>query len=309
MTCSSQMFFLIDDNYISMAKKNKRNVISFFNSHLISVVSISLVLYLLGLIFIMGFLGNDLSQLVKENIAVSVILTEELTDKDIRKMRDEFERLPYVKSTEYISKEQASLEMQRELGEDPEKFLGFNPFNASIEVKLKSDYVHPDSLMMINKNLLLNQGISKIQYQQDLLQVLNQNLRHIGVILFLLLIILMVISFVLINNTVRLLIYSKRFIIYTMRLVGATSGFIRRPFLWNNFISGCIAAFIAIFMLVGSLYYVQLSIPGIEEILQREKLMVVYGIVIVAGIMLSMVAAYFAVSKYLRMARGKLYYV
>ena len=293
-----------------MAKKNKKNAISFFNSHLISVVSISLVLYLLGLIFIMGLIGNELSQYVKENMAVSVILTEELTDRDIRRMRDDFERMPYVKSTEYISKEQVLLEMQRELGENPEKFLGYNPFNASIEVKLKSDYAHPDSLVIIKKNLLMNRGISNIQYQQDMLQELNQNLRSIGIVLSLLFVVLLVISFVLINNTVRLLIYSKRFIIYTMRLVGATPGFILRPFLGHNFITGCIAGFLAIFMLSGSLYYVkQQGIPGFEDMLPLESLIFVYGIVFVAGILLSLVAAYFAVGKYLRMARGKLYYV
>lgn len=292
-----------------MAVNNKRNTISFFNSHLISVVSISLVLFLLGLILMMGFLGNELSHYVKENITVSVILTEDLSDIKIRKMRDDLESQPYVKSTEYISKEQASLEMQRELGENPETFLGFNPFHASIEVKLKSEYTHPDSLPIIEKRLASEASVSDVQYRRDMIQMVNQNIRRVGVVLFVLFVVLIVISFVLINNTVRLLIYSKRFLIYTMRLVGATPGFIRRPFIRHNIFSGLIAGLIAILMLTGLLYYVRHEFMGIEEVLGRDTLWFIYGIVLIAGIFLSVVAAYFAINRYLRMARGKLYYI
>ena len=292
-----------------MAANNKKNTISFFNSHLISVVSISLVLYLLGIIFVMGLLGNELSHYVKENITVSVVLTEDLSDIDIRKMRDEFESQPYVRSTEYISKEQASLEMQRELGENPETFLGFNPFQASIEVKLKSEYTHPDSLPMIEKRISSRANVSDVQYRQDMMQVVNQNIRRIGFVLLALFAILIVISFVLINNTVRLLIYSKRFIIYTMRLVGATPSFIRRPFIRYNVISGLIAGVLAVAMLMGSLYYVKVELMNMEEVLNPDKMLLIYIIVIASGILLSVIAAYFAVNRYLRMARGRLYYI
>lgn len=292
-----------------MAAKNKRNTISFFNSHLISVVSISLVLFLLGLILIMGFLGNELSYYVKENITVSVILTEDLSDVKIRKIRDDLESQPYVKSTEYISKEQASLEMQRELGEDPETFLGFNPFHASIEVKLKAEYTHPDSLPVIEKRLSSEASVSDVQYRRDMMQVVNQNIRRVGVVLFILFIILIVISFVLINNMVRLLIYSKRFLIYTMHLVGATPAFIRRPFLRHNVFGGLVAGVIAIMMLTGLLYYVKYEFMNVEEILSRDILWIIYGVVLAFGVFLSVIAAYFAVNRYLRMARGKLYYI
>ncbi|MDR1225046.1 MAG: permease-like cell division protein FtsX [Tannerella sp.] len=292
-----------------MAVNNKRNTISFFNSHLISVVSISLVLFLLGLILIMGFLGNELSHYVKENITVSVILAEDISDIKIRKIRDDLEKQPYVKSTEYISKEQASLEMQRELGENPETFLGFNPFHASIEVKLKSEYTHPDSLPVIEKRLSSEASVSDVQYRRDMIQMVNQNIRRVGVVLVILFIVLIVISFVLINNTVRLLIYSKRFLIYAMGLVGATPAFIRRPFIRHNILSGLIAGVIAIIMLAGSLYYVRHEFLGLEEVLGRNSLWLIYGIVLVTGILLSVLAAYFAVNRYLNMARGKLYYI
>ena len=200
-----------------MATKNKKNTISFFNSHLISVISISFVLFLMGLILIMGFLGNELSRYVKENILLSVVLVEDLADENIRTIRNELEKQPYVKSTEYISKEQALLEMQRELGENPEVFLGFNPFRASIEVRLKSEYTHPDSLPLIEKRISSQASVSDVQYQRDMIQSVNQNIRRVGMILLALLVVLISISFVLINNTIRLQIYSKRFLIYTMR--------------------------------------------------------------------------------------------
>ena len=292
-----------------MATNNKKNTISFFNSHLISVVSISLVLYLLGIIFIMGLLGNELSHYVKENITVSVVLAEDMSDIQIRKMRDDLESKPYVKSTEYISKEQASLEMQRELGENPETFLGFNPFHASIEVRLKSEYTHPDSLPVIEKRISSEASVTDVQYRQDMIQMVNQNIRRISIVLFGLFLVLIVISFVLINNTVRLLIYSKRFIIYTMRLVGATPSFIRRPFIRYNVLSGIIAGILAIAMLMGSLYYVKVEFVDLDGLLNPDKMLLVYIIVLAAGIFLSVIAAYFAVNRYLRMARGKLYYV
>ena len=292
-----------------MASNKRKNTISFFNSHLISVVSISLVLFLLGLILIIGLLGNELSRYVKENITVSVILSEDLTDVTIRKMRDDFERMPYVKSTEYISKEQASLEMQRELGENPETFLGFNPFNAIIEVRLNSEYTHPDSLPVIEKRLSAQANVTDVQYRKDMIQMVNQNIRRISVVLLILFAVLIVISFVLINNTVMLLIYSKRFLIYTMRLVGATPSFIRRPFIGYNIFSGFIAGILAVLMLVGSLYYVKIEFMNIEEILSTDSMMYIYGIILVSGILLSVVATYFAVNRYLKMSRGRLYYV
>ncbi len=292
-----------------MAARNKKNTISFFNSHLISVVSISLVLFLLGLILIMGFLGNELSHYVKENITMSVVLTEDLSDVRIRKIRDELEKQPYVKSTEYISKEQASLEMQRELGENPEAFLGFNPFHASIEVKLKSEYTHPDSLPLIEKRISSQASVSDVQYRKDMMQMVNQNIRRIGFVLLILFAVLIVISFVLINNTVRLLIYSKRFLIYTMRLVGATPTFIRRPFIRYNIVSGLIAGILAVIMLMGALYYVRVEFMSMEDLLDPDTLFLIYGIVLASGIILSVIAAYFAVNRYLRMAHGKLYYI
>ena len=292
-----------------MATRKVKNTISFFNSHLISVISISLVLYLLGLILIIGFLGNELSHYVKENIAISVVLAEDLPEEALFALQDELAHQPFVKSTEFISKEQALQEMEQELGENPETFLGFNPFRASIEVKLKSDYTHPDSLLMIEKRLSSQASITDVQYRKDMMQAVNQNIRRIGLVLFILLFVLIAISFVLINNTVRLLIYSKRFIIYSMRLVGATSSFIRKPFIRHNIINGLISGILAIILLVGSLYYIKVEFMNIADILNFETLFLIYAIVLIAGIILSVIAAYFAVNRYLRMSHRKMFYV
>jgi cell division transport system permease protein len=162
-----------------MVTNRKKNTITFFNSHLVSVVSIALILFLLGLILVFAFLGTELSQYVKENITMSVILNEDLSDIKIRDIRNELEKQPYVKSTQYISKEQAAIEMQHELGENPETFLGFNPFRASIEVKLKSAHTHPDSLPIIEKRISKVTSASDVLYRKDMMQVVNNNIRRI----------------------------------------------------------------------------------------------------------------------------------
>ena len=292
-----------------MAVKRKRNTVSFINSHLISVISISLVLFLLGLILIVGFLGNELSRYVKENITMSVVLTEDLPDAKINAIRTELEHQPYVKSVEFISKEQALQEMQQELGENPEFFLGFNPFHASIEVKLNSEYAHPDSLPLIEKRIAAQASVTEVQYRKDMMQTVNQNIRRIGFILILFFLVFIIISFVLINNTVRLLIYSKRFLIYTMRLVGAKSAFIRKPFIRHNMISGFISGLLAIILLIGSLYYVSNEIMNLEDILKTKTMLLIYGIVLASGIFLSIIAAFFAVNKYLRLTHRKLFFI
>jgi len=292
-----------------MASKKVKRTISFYNSHLISVMSISLVLFILGLILVIWFLGNELSRYVKENISISIVLAENLPDEKIRSIQEDLKRQPYVKSADFISKEQALLEMQRELGENPESFLGFNPFRASIEVKLLSDYTHPDSLLMIEKRITTQSGIADIHYGKDIMQMVNLNIRRITTVLLILLVVLIAISFVLINNTVRLLIYSKRFLIYTMRLVGATSAFIRKPFIRNNIIIGLISGIIAIFLLMASLYYVKVEFINPEEILKSDTMLIVYGIVFISGILLSVLASYFSVNRYLRISHRKLYYI
>ena len=191
-----------------------------------------------------------------------------------------------------------------------EDLLGFNPLKASIEVKLKADYAHPDSLQWIEKGL--NKGttaIDEIVYQKDLLKMVNDNIRRIGLILLCLAIVLMIISFALISNTIRLTAYSKRFIIHTMKLVGATPGFIRKPFILSNIVNGIIAAFVAIGMLTGCVYYLMSEIDNFYTLVSIQSLMMVYVIVLLLGITITAISSYFAVNRYIRMDRDDLYYV
>ena len=292
-----------------MAENKKVSSVSFFNSRLTSVISISLVLFLLGLILLIGMLGNKLSVYVKENLSFSIVLKDNQKETEIKKMQKSLDALPFIKSTEYISKEQAAKELEEELGENPETFLGFNPLQASIEVKLHSEYANPDSLQVIEKKIRNYTSVSELLYRKDMMEMVHNIMKRLGLILLTLAVVLMIISFVLISNTIRLLIYSKRFLIHTMKLVGATSGFIRRPFVKYNIVSGIFASILAILMLTGALYYLQNELKGFIQILDMQTLLLVYVTVFALGIVLSVIATIFAVNKYLRMGVDKLYYI
>lgn len=292
-----------------MAENKKVGTVSFFHSRLISVISIALVLFLLGLIFLIGLLGNQLSAYVKENISFSIVLKDNQKDADIKRMQKKLDALPFIKSTEYISKEQAAKELEEELGENPETFLGFNPLQASIEVKLHSKYANPDSLRQIEHQLKSYTSVSDLLYRKDMMEMVHNNMRRVSIVLLALAAVLMAISFVLISNTIRLLIYSKRFLIHTMKLVGATAAFIRRPFIWYNVVSGLFASILAILMLTGALYYLQNEFAGFIRLLDVRTLLLVFAAVVVLGISLSIVATVFAVNKYVRMEGDKLYYI
>ena len=292
-----------------MARTKRINTVSFFHSRLTAVVSIALVLFLLGLIFLMGMLGNKLSVYVKENMSFSIVLKDNVKEVDIQRMQKKLEAQPYIKSTEYISKEMAARELEEELGENPETFLGFNPLQASIEVKLRSQYANPDSLRLIEDQIKQYTSVSELLYRKDMLELVQHNMHKIGFILLGLAAVLMAISCVLISNTIRLLIYSKRFLIHTMQLVGATAGFIRWPFVRYNLISGFIAAILAICMLTGALYYLQSELAGFIQLLDIPTLLIVYGVVLVLGLLISAIATILSVNKYLRMSFDRLYYI
>jgi cell division transport system permease protein len=292
-----------------MAENKRIGIVSFFNSRVTSVISIALVLFLLGLIFLMALLGNQLSDYVKENISFSIILKDEIRESDIKKIQKSLDDLPFIKSTEYISKEQAAEELEAELGENPGTFLGFNPLQASIDVKLYSEYANADSLQIIEKKLKTYTSVSELLYRQDMMQIVNDNIKRVGIVLLTLALMLMAISFVLISNTIRLLIYSKRFLIHTMQLVGATADFIRKPFVNQNIVSGIFASILAILMLIGALYYLQRELAGFVQMLDTGMLLLVFVSVFILGIMLSVVASVLAVNRYLRMKADELYYI
>ena len=280
---------------------------SFFSSRFTSVISIALALYMTGIFFVFGLLSRGLSMYMKENLSFSIILQDDLREADIRRMQEHLDALPFVRSTEYISRADAAEEMKAELGEDPEVFLGFNPFHASIGVTLKSEYANAESLQEIEKKLTEDVRVVELSYRKDIMQTVNENIRRIGLMLALLITLLLLISFVLISNTIRLLIYSQRFLIYTMRLVGATPEFIRRPFIRSAVVNGAVAGLLADALLAATSLYLKSALIGADRILPAGGLVAVFLLLPLLGVALSVGAAYFAVNRYLYMERGRLY--
>lgn len=293
-----------------MSESKSGRHITFFNARLTSTISISLVLFILGIIVLMGILATRLSMYVKENMGFSIVLKENVKESQVKKLQKKLDIAPYVRATQYISKEDALKELEVELGENPKDLLGFNPLQASIEVKLRSDYAHPDSLVWIEKGLRKGTvAINDIVYQKDLIQLVNDNIRRISLMLLGLAVVLMLISFALISNTIRLGAYSKRFIIHTMKLVGATPAFIRKPFIISNIVNGIIGAFIAMALLSGCVYYLLTEFDNLYTLIDISSLLWVFVIVLLLGVVLTAISAWFAVNRYIRMDRDNLYYV
>ena len=292
---------------MSTPKKKKR--FTFLEARITSTLSVSLVLFILGIMAMLGILANNLSVYVRENIGFSIVLKDTATETNVAQLQASLANAEYVKAAQYISKEEALKEVMLELGENPEEIIGVNPMQASIEVRLMADYTHPDSISVIERKLSRHSYIENIYFQKDLIHAVNDNVRTIGLILFALAMVLMIISYVLISNTIRLTAYSKRFIIYTMKLVGATPGFIRRPFILSNILSGIIAAIIAIILLTCCMSYIVSEFDNFYTLIDTRMMLIVYGIVMLLGILLTAISSFFAVNRYIGMKRDDLYYV
>ena len=293
-----------------MKSKSRNNAVSYFDMQFItSSISTTLVLLLLGLVVFFVLTANNLSVYVRENINFSVLISDDMKETDILKLQKRLNNEPFVKETEYISKKQALKEQTEAMGTDPQEFLGYNPFTASIEIKLHSDYANSDSIAKIEKLIKRNTNIQDVLYQKDLIDAVNENIRNISLVLLALAVMLTFISFALINNTIRLAIYSKRFLIHTMKLVGASWGFIRRPFLKRNIWSGVLAAFIADTILMGAAYWLVSYEPELIRVITPEVMLLVSGAVLVFGVVITFLCAYLSINKYLRMKASTLYYV
>ena len=290
--------------------KAKRNSVSYFDMQFItSSISTTLVLLLLGLVvfFVLG--AHNLSVYVKENINFSILISDDMKESDILKLQKKLDKEPFVKETEYISKKQALREQTEAMGTDPQEFLGYNPFTASIEIKLHSDYADSDSIAKIEKKIKRNTNIQEVLYQKDLIDAVNDNIRNISLMLLGLAVILTFISFALINNTIRLTIYSKRFLIHTMKLVGASWSFIRRPFLRRNFWIGVLSAVIADAVLWGAAYWLVSYEPELIRVITPEVMLLVSVAVLVFGVLITWLCALLSINKYLRMKASTLYYI
>ena len=290
--------------------KNKKHSISYFDMQFItSSISTMLVLLLLGLVVFFVLSANNLSVYVKENISFSLLISDDMRESAILKFQKELNGEAFVKETVYISKKQALEEQTEAMGTDPKEFLGYNPFTASIEIKLNSSYANSDSIAKIEKILKKNSNILEVKYPQELMNAVNDNIRRISIVLLALAALLTLISFALINNTIRLAIYSKRFLIHTMKLVGASWGFIRRPFLMRNIWSGLLAGVMADGILMGVAYMLVVYEPELIRIITPEVMMIVSASVLLFGIIITFLCAYFSINKYLRMKASSLYYI
>ncbi len=289
-----------------MAKKAD----SFFNMQFItSSISTTLVLLLLGMVVFFVLSANNLSTYVRENIGLTVLISDDMKEPEALKLQKTINEKAYVKESAYISKEQALKEQTEAMGTDPSEFLGYNPFTASIEIKLNAAYANSDSIAWIEKEILENKKVMEINYPQDLLDSVNRNIQKVSLFLLGLAGLLTLISFALINNTIRLAIYSKRFLIHTMKLVGASWGFIRRPFLLRNMWIGILAGLMADAILIGLAAMLVKYEPQLIDIITPQTMLIVMGAVFVFGLVITSMCAYISINKYLRMKASALYYI
>lgn len=293
-----------------MGSKNRYKSNSVFDMQFItSSISTTLVLLLLGLVVFFVLTAHNLSVYVRENINFSILISDDMKEADILKLQKRLNREPFVKQSEYISKKQALREQTEAMGTDPKEFLGYNPFTASIEIKLHSDYANSDSIAKIEKIIKRNTDIQDVLYRKELIDAVNDNIRNISLVLLALAVVLTFISFALINNTIRLAIYSKRFLIHTMKLVGASWSFIRRPFLRRHVWSGVLAAVLADAILMGAAYWAVTYEQELLRVITPEVMLVVCVSVLVFGVVITWLCAYFSINKYLRMRANALYYI
>ena len=283
---------------------------SFFNMQFItSSISTTLVLLLLGMVVFFVLSANNLSTYVRENIGISVLVSDDMKEPEALKFQKTLNEKSYVKESVYISKEQALKEQTEAMGTDPAEFLGYNPFTASIEIKLNAQYANSDSIAWIEKEILTNKKVMEVSYPQNLIDSVNRNIQKVSLFLLGLAALLTLISFALINNTIRLAIYSKRFLIHTMKLVGASWSFIRRPFLVRNVWIGVLAGIMADAILLGMAYMLVKYEPQLIEIITPNTLLIVMASVFVFGLAITFLCAYISINKYLRMKASALYYI
>jgi cell division transport system permease protein len=277
------------------------------SSYFTSTISITLLLILLGTVGLLLLNTKRLSDYVRENIAFKVILNDNVRDVDIFRIQKTLDAKKYVKETKYITKELAAIELQKELGENFIDFIGHNPLLPSIEVKFLASYANTDSIRRIEKDLKEFTEIKEVYYQKNLVHTVNDNVKKITFFVLVFSSFLLLIAIALINNTIRLAVYSKRFIIRTMQLVGANAGHIRRPFLYRSAIQGVIGALLAIANLTALIYFLQDQMNGIISLTDIRILSALFVIVLILGVLINWVSTYAAVTRYLHIKTDKLY--
>ena len=278
------------------------------NAYLSSVISISLVLLLVGVASMLLVNAKSVSDYFKENMQISVLMKQNVSDEDALEYRELLDGERYIKSTTFVSKEQGRKELAEQLGEDFLDVFETSPIPVSIDVTLEAAYVSSDSLEVVRAEIAESPLVEEVVYQRSLVDALNANLSRISMVLGVFIALLLFISFVLINNTVRLSVFARRFTIHTMKLVGATRSFIRAPFLLQSAFQGVFAAFLAIIVLLGLMFLMRSSFAQLFEIFRMELLLLVMGIVFVSGLALCLISTYFVVNKLISLHKDELYY-
>ena len=270
-------------------------------------ISTSMVLILLGMVVFTVFTARNLSSYVKEKLTVTMLLTEDITETEAKQFCDNLGAKPYINSLNYISKEQVLEDQKKQLGADPSEFAGTNPYLPSVEFQLNAGYANSDSLKLISEELTKLPTVTEIRYPEDLVDSINNTLRKISLVLLVLAALLLIVSVVLINNTVKLGIYSRRFNIHTMKLVGASWGFIRKPFLRQAVVLGLIAGIIACTVLAAGIYMLYQYQPDVMEVITKEVLIITGATVLLFGIIITTICSWMSVNRFLKMKAGELY--
>lgn len=270
-------------------------------AHVTTVLSIATVLFLLSLQGLMLGYAHKISDYVKENIGFTLMIKDYTREQDILDMKGIIDKSPFVKSSRYISKEEAAKELQEDLGQDFVEFLGYNPLLPSIEIHLKAEFANQDSISKFEEELTRYHLVKEMYYQPDLIRLVNDNVSKISFWLSMVSLFILIVAIYLISNTIRLLIYSKRFNINTMQLVGATPAFIRKPFLKKSLFQGIAGALIAIFLACALLFYLNGKIPEIINARDCGMIVAIFAIVLLVGISFTMISAWISVNKYLKM--------
>lgn len=278
------------------------------NSYVITVVSIAMVLFLLSLLGLLILNARLIGDYVKENIGFSVILKDDVREADIVQLQKSFDANPAVKETTFVSALEAAEELQKELGENFLEFLGTNPLKPSIDIKFYAAFANPDSIAKFEKEFNAYPQVYEIYYQESMVNLVNENLRKISIVMLVFSSLLFLISIALFNNTIRLLVYSKRFTIKTMQLVGATRKFIRRPFIVRGLMNGLFGSALASLLLLGVIYIAKRQMPEILQFTGSMTILMLIGLIFLVGIILSGITTILAVNKYLGIERDRLYF-
>lgn len=276
-------------------------------SYLPSIISISLVLFMLGLFGIILINGKKLSDHIKENFQLTIFFRDDVNEADVKRIHQMIESSAYAKKASYVNKEVAAKEFAAELGQDFVSFLGFNPLLNSVELFVKSDFATTEKIEQIEREIRRNPEVTDVVYQKTIIDEINENVKTVGTILIALSLIFLIIAITLINNTIRLNLYARRFLIKSMQMVGATHWFITKPFAIKSFLHGLYGGIIACLLMTGLLYWIPFWVSDIQLLYDNMQFALLFGIIVVAGIIISMVSSLISTNHYLRMKIDDLY--